>query len=566
MKYAISFPHPLRQRLQISLRLDRVEEPELYFQLPAWRPGRYEMQHFAKNIFSLEAFGADGQPLPSEKVEKDRWRVLPQGQPAVELRYVYRAAQMDAGGSWLDDQQVYLNFINFALLPEGREEERIEVSLDLPRGYEVASALPGKGRRRHAPNFATLVDSPLIASPSLQHGAYEAGGCVFHLWIQGECQPDWERLLRDFRAFTETQIAAFGTFPCQQYHFLVQALPYRYYHGVEHQHSTVIALGPSERLMGDLYDELLGVCSHELYHTWNVTRLRPQELVPYRWHDYQYFRTGLVAEGITTYFGDLMLGRSGVWAEADCLRELNTLLQRHFANDARFMASLAASSFDLWLDGYSQAGPRRSVSIYVKGALAAFVLDARIGMASGGQYRLDDVMRLMWERHAEGGYSMEDYQQAVAHFLGEEGAAQYWADCVEGTADMWPLLQPCLAYFGFDGEEKWPEAAHEREAGCVLQRRDGAWRVSDTRPGSPAEELLCIGDELVAVNGRRAGSEPLDLLWKLASPVRLHVFRQGVLREAALAVGSARYGVQYAAKPAEGDEAARRRKAWLGLK
>src|SRR5690606_21927473 len=159
----------------------------------------------------------------------------------------YYASQMDAGGSWSDDEQLYLNFINFIFHIKGREEEPIKVQLDLPSGYQIATALPQTGAFvLEATGFQHLVDSPSIASPSLTHHQYQMGHCTFHLWFQGSIYFDIEELKNHFIRFTEKQIAAFGDFPCSNYHFLFQLLPYRHYHGVEHQYSTVITLGPAE--------------------------------------------------------------------------------------------------------------------------------------------------------------------------------------------------------------------------------------------------------------------------------------------------------------------------------
>ncbi len=164
----------------------------------------------------------------------------------------------------------------------------------------------------------------------------------FHTWIQGEGDFDWVRFESDRGkfAFASIQQDVMGPFPFDEYHFLLQFLPYKHYHGVEHFNSTVITLGPREEIdNGTLYEQFLGVCSHELFHAWNVCRMRPAKLLPYDFSRENFFETGFIAEGFTTYYGDLFLVRSGVITKDDYLRRLNKYIKRHFDNGGRFHRS-----------------------------------------------------------------------------------------------------------------------------------------------------------------------------------------------------------------------------------
>lgn len=139
----------------------------------------------------------------------------------------------------------------------------------------------------------------------------------------------------------------------------------------------MIVLGPDDEGEG-LYTDLLGVSSHELFHAWNIIRIRPQELLPYDFTKENYFTTCFVAEGVTTYYGDLFLRRSGIFDDVAYYRELQVYMKRHFENNRDAQQSLAESSWDLWLDGYEKGIPKRKVSVYHKGALVALILDITI--------------------------------------------------------------------------------------------------------------------------------------------------------------------------------------------
>lgn len=569
MKYTVSCPQPTTHFLEFTLQINDIREDKLLLQLSSWRPGKYSLQDFAKNIFKMEALDQNGAPLPLTKITKDQWQVLTLEATAVTLRYRYLAVQMDAGGSWADEHQVYINWVNCGLLVEGREQEPIDIELNVPSDYEVATSLTAENGILTAANYDELVDSPLIASPSLAHKIYQVGEYAFHIWVQGRCSIDWEKVIHDFRRFSEAQIAAFGGFPCQEYHFLIQALPYRHYHGVEHQKSTVLTLGPSEQLMDELYDDLLGVSSHELYHTWNVTRLRPKELLPYRWDTYTYFETGFVAEGITTYYGDLMLCRSGVWDETQYLKEFAVFLKRHFDNPARLEATLSDSSFDLWLDGYSPRQPKRKVSIYVKGALIAFILDMRIRQASNGEQGLDEFMNRLWGKHLATGYSIEDYQANIEHYLGKEAAQEYMETFVQGSDDLYPFLLEAMGWLGLEMRAEQKEGNFTRQYGCKLTYASHTHKVVAIAPQSPAADMLSIGDEIIAVNGRKVGPNIDELLrLKQEAVVEVTLFRKNELMHVEMNTDETQYFQSYVVQrvAAIGEEQQSRIKGWLSSK
>ena len=215
-------------------------------------------------------------------------------------------------------------------------------------------------------------------------------------------------------------------FPSEKFDFIIHSLPYRHYHGVEHQNSTVLVLGPNTMENKEKYNlDLLGVASHELFHAWNVTRIRPTELMPYDYSKENYYETGFVTEGYTTYYGDLFLVRSGVFDETQYFTELNTIFKRHFENYGRHNLSLTDSSFDLWIDGYKKLLPSRKVSIYVKGATVALILDLTIRKHSSNKFSLDDIMTELWENFGkiEKGYSKQDVYDLIIKYAGPQANA-----------------------------------------------------------------------------------------------------------------------------------------------
>lgn len=460
MHYRLSADPIIPHYIAVDAQLTNITTPEVDLQLPAWRPGRYELQQFAKNIQRFEVVDQEGKSLPFRKITKDRWRVQTNGATQLTARYNYYAFlsspnQLNAGSSFVSDTLLYVNPVNLCIYAEGHISEPCTVALAIPSGWTIACGMQQSGEKTlRAADFYELVDCPIVAAPVMQHIGYDCGGVSFHVWIQGGRRTDGdstfdaERIVQDFGRFSQKQLDLFGEFPEKAYHFLTLVLPVPYYHGVEHRNSTVLVLGANDEGEG-LYQDLLGVSSHELFHAWNIIRIRPVELLPYDFTKENYFSTCFVAEGVTTYYGDLMLRQSGVFDDEAYLKELQVLFKRHFENNGRAFQSLTESSWDLWLDGYDKGVPDRKVSVYHKGAIAALILDLHIRRLTDHARSLNDVMRMMWERFGKPlvGYTLDDYR-AVTESVAGESLDWYYDLCIFGNQPLEAKLNEYLAWVG----------------------------------------------------------------------------------------------------------------------
>lgn len=450
MQYRISVKDPGSHFIDITYTIPTNGNENIELQLPAWRPGRYEIQNFAKNIQRLDVSGGSGSQLTAHKITKDRWRIDTRNEEVVVVSYNFYATIQNAGSSYVDEELWYLNFINFSFYTVGRQHEPCLVKLDLPAGFQVACGMPATEDTTilRADDYFQLVDSPLLASASLQHKEYQESDIRFHVWMHGNLHPNWKRILTDFSLFSREQIATMGEFPEKDYHFLNLILPTAFYHGVEHRNSTMIVLGPDDEGEG-LYNDLLGVSSHELFHAWNVIRIRPKELLPYDFSRENYFETCFVVEGCTTYYGDLFLRRCRVFDDQAYVKELQVYMKRHFENSSRATQSLTESSWDLWLDGYEKGIPQRKVSVYHKGAIVALILDLYLRKKFNHARSLDDVMRQLWHRFGKPfvGYTFDDYKNIVEEIAGEP-LDWYWNECILGTTPLEARMNEAMAFVG----------------------------------------------------------------------------------------------------------------------
>ncbi|MFN3404450.1 MAG: M61 family metallopeptidase [Cytophagaceae bacterium] len=545
MHYQISIQNPHLQIIEIELTLKNISSTQLTLQLPAWRPGRYELQNYSKNILKIQAYALNGKNLMIEKICREQWNIETIGNSEIIIRYSYYCAQMDAGGCWVDNDQLYLNFICCLLYVPERIQEKCTTELKIPESWSVACGLDNIKNTLEAQNFYQLVDSPLIASRHLHHESYIIDRKKFHIWINGNITPDWDKLINDFQKFTKAQIDAMGDFPEENYHFLFQILPFKHYHGVEHRNSTVVTLGPAEQFYTDLYKEFVGISSHELFHAWNIVKIRPVEMMPYDFSKENYFRSGFVAEGVTTYYGDYFLLRSGVFSEEEYFHELNMVLKRHFENFGDSNLSVADSSFDLWVDGYVQGIPNRKVSIYVKGSILALLLDLEIRRATRNKKSLDDVMRILYFDYGKRskGYSIADYKKIAEHVSGQNLDA-YFNDFVYGTKPLTGKLDAALKYIGCNLQNYNSPSLSESLFGFRTITKEARTYVELIAPGSPAESQLRKDDELISLNNIRINNN-INQLIENNTVCEISFFRNNILHKCTLQGSEKRFFIQY---------------------
>lgn len=509
MNYKIIYKEPTRQYISIEAYFSTTGKEKLNLQFPAWRPGRYELGNFAKNIRRFSVSDSNGKVLSFNKTGKDAWEINCNGTENITVSYSYFAAEINAGSSYIDDDQLYVNPVNCLIYNPEEQHLPCELELELPKNFEIACGACVENNTIKTSDFHELVDSPFIAGSNMQHKTYSVFGIDFHLWIQGQVNLNWNKIIQDFEAFTKTQIEKFSDrkekfigFPVKSYHFLFQILPYKAYHGVEHQTSTVISLGPATDIMDELYDDFLGVSSHELYHTWNIKAIRPEEMYPYDYAKENFSHLGYVAEGVTTYLGDVFLAESGVKPFGWYKKELEKLLQRHFDNFGRFNYSVAESSWDTWLDGYVKGAPFRKVSIYNEGALISFALDMKIRKNSNNSNSLHDVMNKLYLDFAlkNKGYTETDYKTICESFANENLDA-FFNDFIHGTNPYESILVEALEAIGFTLEmSKNPDLGMQMLGIRTLTSNDST-KILEIFPGSSAElGQLMVGDEILALN------------------------------------------------------------------
>jgi predicted metalloprotease with PDZ domain len=496
INFKISCSNPASQFLEIDLNLQNYPKEEVLLQLPAWRAGRYQLANYAQNIRKFSAKDEQGNPIPFKKITKDLWAIYPSLGQNILVRYEYWAGKMDAGSAWADDQQVYVNLVNCCFEVLGQNDEDIEVYLSLPEyPKQLSTLIPCEASSWKANSYQMLADSTILAAKSISHWTYQVEYALFHIWIHGEVCFDKQLFLHRFEAFSKRLIEDFGEFPEEEYHFIFQLLPYPHYHGVEHRRGTVITFGPAESLSDPhQMEELLGISCHELYHAWNVCRIRPKELLPYDFSKEAYTQAGLVLEGVTTYMGDLYLLKSGVYDLPTYLKHLQKIIEREAQQFGWKNYTILESSQDLWLDGYVPGIPDRKVNIYSRGALLALGIDLML-IKNGSS--LPQIMKILWEKFGKPfiGYSWKDFENLIMGSFSDPKEIQaYFSDYIYGNQDLFPTLKNLLTEVGLEWSEKTGENTLLHSFGI---RTNPEGRITQIHPEANTYNNLMVNDKIL---------------------------------------------------------------------
>ena len=540
INYNISYQKPHKHLIDFELITSTKNKEKIQFQLSAWRPGRYELADFAQNIINWQAYNEKDEKLSFKKITKDLWEVECKNCNEIKIIYNFYANQLDAGACFLDEYQLYINPVHCMFYITDRMNDEYRLNMNLPNDYTIASSMSQTGNVLNVKGYDLLAESPIICSNSLQHDTYCISGITFNLWFQGKCQPDWGKLKKDFTAFTKSQIHHFGGFPVDEYHYFFQITPYRSYHGVEHTKNTVLLLGPGNEIMDKRYEDLLGVCSHELYHTWNIKAIRPIEMYPYDYTKENYFRTGFVAEGVTTYMGDLMLFNSGVFNWKEFVKTQNQNLERHLMNYGRYNLSVADSGFDNWLDGYKLGAPNRKTSIYPDAALCMLMVDIEIIKNSNGKNSLHSVMKELFHEFAlkSRGYSENDFENLCVKYGGTK-VEEIFKNHIYGTKNYIPSLETALNLVGIELKEKKNANLTAQYFGFVAVKENEKLIIKKVEPNSETDKNeIAVEDEITEVNGKKIKNNLSDTLRDCKKMVTFKIKKKFSEKEITLTIGN----------------------------
>ena len=502
LHYHVELHHLHAHQYRVTLRIATPAAQQLV-SLPVWIPGSYLVREFAKNLQELNA-RQNGQPIAVQQLSKHQWQLDCSANAPVELSYLVNAYDTSVRTAWLDQRRGFFNGTSLLLRVHGQEAQphqlHISPSAQVP-DWKLATGLSavevdaqGFGTYT-AGNYDELVDCP-VEMGNFWSSSFTARGVPHRFVVAGApASFDGERLLRDTQKICEAEIDFWGVAPHSSYVFMLN-VTHDGYGGLEHCNSTALICSRSDLprqgvdKASDGYVQLLGLISHEYFHTWNVKRLRPAELVPYNYDQENYTELLWFFEGFTSYYDDLLLRRAGLIDNATYLKLITKTLNQVQQTPGRKVQSVAQSSFDAWVKYYRQDEntANATVSYYTKGALVAMSLDLKLRQE--GQTTLDVVMRALWQRCQGSAMSEADVLTVLQALTGRswETELQAW---VHGTQEL-PVTE-LLAAHGVAADADQPVPA--QALGLRVQESHSVLIKQVLRGGLAEQAGMMAGDE-----------------------------------------------------------------------
>jgi predicted metalloprotease with PDZ domain len=492
ISYTVAMRNPSSHLYSVTMLVRGIRETSVTVSMPAWSPGVYRIENYARNVQSFQASNVRDQPLQWEKTDKQTWRVMKQ--PADDVKVSYQVFS-----SLLTDQMADLAPPATFMYVVDQKHAPHSVTYDTPRGWRVYTGLERRGDRYVASDYDIFIDAPTFIG-EFKVLEFEAGGVRHYLvFSDREISLSEEQVVADIEDIVEAAISIFGKLPYREFYFLFKVQP-QATNAVEHLNSTRITVGENDFVTQSRYRQVLATVAHELFHVWNVKRIRPEALGPFDYTREVHTRLLWMSEGLTEYYADVLLVRAGIDTPVEYLSRMAAVVDELEHAPGRRLMSAEEASWNVWLR--SDNAENNTISYYTKGALISLLLDIEIRARTKSQKSLDDVMRFLMETYANKGIGMPEdgFLKAVEAVAGSD-FAEFYETTVRSRRELdynrylrqaglivELQLQPSTIYVGIafePGEGNLP-------------------RITRVAPNSPAERArLDVGDLLVAMNDQR---------------------------------------------------------------
>jgi predicted metalloprotease with PDZ domain len=531
IRYTLTFPAPHTHYVHVRAEVPAAGRDSLELSMAVWTPGSYLVREFSRHVEAVVAETASGSPLRVEKTTKNRWRVQAprpssgqaprpgSGQAgeaeAVIVSYRVYGREMSVRTNWIESDFAFINGAPTFLTLAGETARPHEVTIVPASGWTRSITALEPVRLEPdtfcAPDYDTLVDSPiLVGNPDVHeffvdgvpHVLANAGDTTFF---------DAPAAVKDLEAIVHAHKAFWGAFPYQRYVFI--NLITEAGGGLEHARSSVLMTSRWTTRTRKAYLRWLELASHELFHAWNVKRLRPIELGPFDYERETFTSSLWVVEGITDYFGDVLVLRAGRSSAEEFLDSLSDKIEELQTTPGRTVRSVTEASMDAWIKLYrpDENTPNTAVSYYTKGAVVALLLDAKIRHVTRGARSLDDVMRDAYARYSgTRGFTPDEFRAVTERVAGIDLGA-FWRTAIEGTDEL--DYSEALDVFGlrFRPANGAPNGKPKAWIGATTKIDANRLLVAQVKRDTPAFSAgLNVDDEILAIDQVRVRADRLD--------------------------------------------------------
>ena len=493
VEYALTIKNPTSHLYDVEIQIKGIRDSSVSVSMPAWSPGMYRVENYARNVQEFRAVNVRNQPLNWEQTDKQTWRIAKPTTDDVNVHY-------QVFSTLLNDQMADVAPPSIFMYVVGQKHVPCSVKYNVPGGWKTYTGLERKSDRYYASDYDIFIDAPAFLGGEFKVMEFETGGAHHQLvFSKPNVSMSAAQVSADIQDIVEAAMAIFGKLPYKQYVFLFKVQP-QAANSVEHLNSARITVGENDFVTQASYRQVLSTVAHEFFHLWNVKRIRPAVLGPFDYMREVHTRLLWMSEGITSYYAGLLLARAGIDLPVEYFGRVGARIDSMEHAPGRRAMSAEEASWNTWFR--SDNAENTSISYYVKGELIGLLLDVEIRARTKNQKSLDDVMRYLMETYANKGigFPEDGFLKAIETVAGSDFHEFYHAVAQshepldynrylrQAGLTVEVSLQPASIYLGIEFEQG--------ESNLVRIRRVVA--------NSPAERAkLDVGDLLIAMNDER---------------------------------------------------------------
>ena len=534
VRYEVSVASASAHLFHVKADFPTGGKDTLYLALPAWSPGNYEIQNYARYVRHFGATAARGQPLFWDRADKETWRIATGHQERVTVAFDYLADTIDLSIARLIPGFGQFLGTNLFLFEPGRLDRSAEVRFALPAGWQVTTALRGSGAGPYtAADYHELADAEtFVGTHSVDSLKVEGKWIRIAVWPADDYTAAVGRNMRaDLEKIAQSEDRLMGGPPYDNYTVFLNVIhqPINFGGGLEHSASQydIMPAGAFADMAGTLGDFMVPLMSHEYFHLWNVKRIRPAAMWPYDYRGEQYTPLLWWSEGVTDYYADLTNLRSGLWTPELFLHNASNDIDQVEAAPEPW--SEEDGSLATWIN---EVFVNSSQLYYPKGALTGLLLDISIRDATNNAHGLDDVMRALYARYYQKGKGFTtDGLLALLREMGMPDVDGFYQRYINGREPL--PYETLLPKAGIAVARQTTSTPFLGVNGALSGQ--GRWVVQIVEPGSSAETAGLLPGDVLSKIGDVAVSSDED--WSVAfrrryqgqagAPLTLTVERDG---------------------------------------
>ena len=538
IEYNVSMSSPHTHYFEVEIQLKNYDEDFVDFKIPVWTPGSYLIREYAKNVEGFLAFSMNNKKvLKFHKINKFTWRIEHKKEESVLIKYRVYAFEGSIRMSYLDDNHAFIMSNTLLMFVEDLRSTSSVLTINVPDQWKKISTsltrLEGKPNVFYVPDYDILIDSPIEIG---NHEIIEfmAAGVPHEVVMYGASNYKPEQIKRDLTKIVETATEIFEENPNEKYTFFVHHSDHGS-GGLEHLNSTALGVSRWTYTNPKSYNYFLSLAAHEYFHLWMVKRLKPIEFDFINYDEETYTDLLWVMEGITSYFEEKIMLRSGFYDVNRFINNLLSTMSKIQNTPGAGVQSVVEASFDAWIKYYkrNENSDNNQISYYNKGMILGALLDLEIIDGSEGEKSLDDVInQLYYQFYKKKGRGIvaEDLKKVAEKASGRD-LNDFFSDYVYGTKDL--DNEKYLHSAGI-GLIEINNSINARSIGVKFkQENNGLYVTSLIRGGSAYDNGIYVGDELISINSYRIYTHNLNSLldqFKIGEKVTFLINRKGIVK------------------------------------